>query len=70
MIVVSEFMQFLQGAGGIGQASSVGNLTGMTRAECYVGLTARGATKHVTAGSYTHYRFPDGSQVYLRPTEH
>src|SRR5438093_178775 len=55
------------GAGGHGQASSVGNLTGMKRAEVDAALTSQGATKHVTAGGYTHYRFPDGSQVYIRP---
>lgn len=55
------------GAGGHGQASCVGNLTGMTRAEVDVALTAQGATKHVTGGGYTHYRFPDGSQVFIRP---
>lgn len=60
-------MQFLPGAGGNGQASTVGNLTGMTRAEVDTALLARSATKHVTAGGYTHYRFSDGSQVYIRP---
>jgi len=55
------------GGGEHGQASIVGNLTGMTRAEVDEVLIAQGATKHVTAGNYTHYRFPDGSQVYLRP---
>ncbi len=39
----------------------------MTRAEVDAALTARGAARHVTAGGYTHYRFPDGSQVFIRP---
>src|SRR6266511_4007973 len=55
------------GAGGHGQASSVGSLQGMTRAEVDAALTAQGATRHVTAGGYAHYRFPDGSQVFIRP---
>jgi hypothetical protein len=55
------------GAGGHGQASSVGNLAGLTRAEVDAALIAQGAIKHVTAGGYTHYRFPDGSQLYIRP---
>jgi hypothetical protein len=55
------------GAGGHGEASNIGNLTGMSRAEVDAALTARGATKHITAGDYTHYRFPDGSEVFIRP---
>jgi hypothetical protein len=39
----------------------------MTRAEVDAALTAQGATKQVTAGGYTHYRFPDGSEVFIRP---
>jgi hypothetical protein len=39
----------------------------MSRAEVEAALTAQGATKHVTAGGYTHYRFLDGSQVFVRP---
>jgi hypothetical protein len=39
----------------------------MTRAEVEVALTALGAKKYVTAGGYTHYRFSDGSQVFIRP---
>ena len=39
----------------------------MTRDEVDVALIAQGATKHVTAGGYTHYRFSDGSQVFIRP---
>jgi hypothetical protein len=55
------------GAGGHGEASNIGNLTGMTRAEVDAAVMTRGAVKHVTAGGYTHYRFPDGSAVFIRP---
>lgn len=39
----------------------------MTRVEVDAALTVQGAMKIVTAGGYTHYRFPDGSEVFIRP---
>ena len=55
------------GAGGNGQASDVGSLNGLTRLEVDAALVAMGANRNVTAGGYTHYRFLDGSEVFLRP---
>lgn len=55
------------GAGAHGQASFIGSLDGKTRAEVDTALISRGATKQVTLGGYTHYRFADGSQVFIRP---
>ena len=39
----------------------------MTRAEVDALMILLGVIKHVTAGGYTHFRFADGSEVFIRP---
>jgi hypothetical protein len=56
-----------KGSGSLGTASQIGDLSGLTRAEIDAFMNAMGATKKVTAGGYTHYYFPGGSQVFIRP---
>ena len=55
------------GAGGYGAASEFGDMTGMSRTAVDAFLRARGANVSRTAGGYTRYRFPDKSEVWIRP---
>ena len=54
-------------SGCYGMASQLEDLSGKPRAEVDTLLQARGATKKATAGGYTHYRFPDRSEIVIRP---
>ena len=54
-------------SGCYGMASQIEDLSGKSRAEVDTLLQARGATKKATASGYTHYRFPDRSEIVIRP---
>ena len=54
-------------SGCYGMASHIEDLSGKPRAEVDTLLQARGATKKATAGGCTHYRFPDRSEIVIRP---
>jgi hypothetical protein len=55
------------GAGGNGTASEFGDMTGMSRTAADAFLRSRGASVSTTAGGYTRYKFPDRSEVWIRP---
>lgn len=55
------------GTGGNGTASDFGSLHGMSRADADAYLRSLGAEVKTTQGGYTHYRFPDKSEVAIRP---
>jgi len=48
-------------------AGEIENLNGKTREQADELLRSRGATKKVTAGGYVHYKFPDKSEIVIRP---
>ena len=50
-----------------GLASTFGSLQGMARMEVDEFLRALGAEVRMTAGGYTSYKFPDSSEVWIRP---
>ncbi len=50
-----------------GVAGEIESLDGKSRSEADALLCSRGATRSVTAGGYTHYKFPDKSQVVIGP---
>jgi hypothetical protein len=54
-------------SGCYGMASQIEDLSGKSRAEVDTLLRARGARKKATVGGYTHYRFPDRSEIVIRP---
>ena len=55
------------GQGQHGLASTFGSLHGMSRMEVDEFLRTLGAEVRITAGGYTRYRFPDSSEVWIRP---
>ncbi|NEQ99296.1 MAG: hypothetical protein F6K30_21740, partial [Cyanothece sp. SIO2G6] len=56
------------GVGGNGTTSEFGDLSGMIRSEVDDFLRSRGSSDPTTtAGGYTRYRFPDSSEVHIRP---
>ena len=55
------------GQGKHGLASTFGSLQGMSRMEADEFLRALGAEVRMTAGGYTRYKFPDSSEVWIRP---
>jgi hypothetical protein len=55
------------GQGHHGIASTFGSLEGMSRAEADTFLRSLEADVHTTAGGYTRYKFPDSSEVWIRP---
>ena len=55
------------GQGNHGIASTFGSLRGMSRAEVDVFLCFLGAEVGTTVGGYTRYKFPDNSEVWIRP---
>lgn len=55
------------GVGGKGTASEFGSMQGMSRSDADAFLRSRGAEVRTTEGGYTRYRFPDKSEVWLRP---
>jgi len=55
------------GQGKHGLASTFGSLHGMSRMEVDEFLRALGAEARLTAGGYTRYKFPDSSEVWIRP---
>jgi len=55
------------GQGKHGLASTFGSLHGMSRMEADEFLRALGAEVRSTAGGYTRYKFPDSSEVWIRP---
>lgn len=56
------------GAGKNGTASEFGSMNGMSRADADAFLRSRGAEVRTTEGGYTRYRFPDKSEVWIRPS--
>ncbi|MBM4259062.1 MAG: hypothetical protein FJ147_24575 [Deltaproteobacteria bacterium] len=56
------------GQGKHGLASTFGSLHGLSRLEADEFLRSLGAEVRVTAGGYTRYKFPDSSEVWIRPT--
>ncbi len=55
------------GQGKHGLASTFGSLHGMSRLETDEFLRTLGAEVRITAGGYTRYKFPDGSEMWIRP---
>jgi len=55
------------GVGGNGTASEFGSLNGMSRADADAFLRSLGAEVKTTVGGYRHYKFPDKSEVAIRP---
>lgn len=55
------------GSGKYGITSELGKLDGMSRAELDKFATSQGAQKNVTQGGYTRYKFPDRSELWVRP---
>jgi hypothetical protein len=55
------------GVGGNGFASEFGDLTGMSHQEVEQFLCGLNATKNISQGGYTEYKFPDRSKVIIRP---
>jgi hypothetical protein len=55
------------GQGHHGIASTFGSLGGMSRADVDIFLRSLDAEVHTTAGGYTRYKFPDSSEVWIRP---
>jgi hypothetical protein len=52
---------------GCGFAGEVENLTGKTFEEADNLLRPKASRVSTTAGGYTHYQFPDGSEIWIRP---
>jgi hypothetical protein len=50
-----------------GMAAAIPDLSGKTRAEADALLRSEGATVKTTSGGYTHYVFPDRSEIWIRP---
>jgi hypothetical protein len=48
-------------------AAAIPDLSGKTRAEADALLRSQGATVKTTGGGYTHYIFPDRSEIWIRP---
>jgi len=55
------------GIGGNGTASEFGDMTGMSQADADAFLRSLGATVKTTPDGYTQYKFPDRSEVWIRP---
>jgi len=55
------------GQGKHGLASTFGSLHEMSRMEVDEFLRTLGAEVRITAGGYTRYKFPDSSEVWIRP---
>ena len=55
------------GQGNHSIASTFGSLRGMSRMEADEFLRVLGAEVRVTAGGYTRYKFPDSSEMWIRP---
>ncbi|MCC5643979.1 hypothetical protein LC607_13685 [Nostoc sp. CHAB 5824] len=55
------------GVGGNGTASKFGDMTGISQADADAFLRSLGATVKTTADGYTQYKFPDRSEVWIRP---